>query len=78
MTAQRYGSLDFYHTLAAIEDKVIHLACRGKEVDGEASWKDLLDYIRKEREASAIRAAKAKAEYLRRMNNLARENKDGV
>lgn len=62
----RYGSEDFYRTLVAIDKKVAALVCRGNHDDGGEAYRDLADYIRVEREACAIRVARAKAEASRR------------
>lgn len=72
----RYGSSDFYRVLAAIEGKVDLLACRGDHVDGGVAYKDLANYIRKEREACAVRVARAEAERLYR--NKQKEKKHDV
>lgn len=62
----RYSSEDSYRVLATIQKKLRDLACQGRHADGAISYQDLCDFVRKETEASCIRAAKAKADRDRR------------
>lgn len=66
MADYRYSSVDFYKVLNNIEHKVRDLVCDGKHDDLGAAHKDLLEFVIKEREACAIRAARTAAEARRR------------
>lgn len=66
MSAYQYSSADFYRVLETIEIKVRHLTTEDGARLGGLAYKDLLDYVTKEREACAVRVARAKAESARR------------
>jgi hypothetical protein len=78
MIGPRYSSRDFYHSLVAIEAKVLALPCRGGHEDGKIAWLDLLDFIQTEREACSLRAAKAQAESQRKERYRKEGRKRGV
>lgn len=63
MTGPRYSSRDWYHDLAVIEAKVLNLPCKGGHNDREEAWRDLLEFIRAQREELAIRAARTQTAF---------------